>query len=105
MRSPRQRAAESMICLADFPTFDRGVHLIAFRAQLLRVFIDASANPVFPAVPGQGGTSMGKTALSLSLRCVGCSPLKNSGRLVDFCDAEEDQRRIRSGLPSRSMRS
>ena len=41
---------------------------------------------------------MGKTTRSLSLRCVGCSPLKNWGCLFDVGDAEEDQRSIRSGL-------
>src|SRR5713226_8064712 len=35
---------------------------------------------------------------SLRVRSGGCSLLKNSGRLVHFCDAEEDQRRIRSWL-------
>jgi hypothetical protein len=35
---------------------------------------------------------------SLRLRSGGCSLLKNWGRLVEFRDAEEDQRRIRSGL-------
>ena len=39
-----------------------------------------------------------KVVRDLRLRSGGCSLLKNWGRLVDFRDAEEDQRRIRSGL-------
>src|SRR4029077_12339511 len=41
---------------------------------------------------------MGKTARSLSLRYVGCSPFKNRGCLFDVRDAEEDQRSLRSAL-------
>ena len=39
-----------------------------------------------------------KIVRSLRLRCGGSRLLKNRGRLVDFRDAEEDQRRIRSRL-------
>ena len=44
------------------------------------------------------GLHSGKPTFYLSLRGVGCSPLKNWDRPFDFRHAEEDQRSIRSGL-------